>query len=520
MPTMTGLLIVLLLSLILGMCLAPFVMRFISSSGLVDKPDGRRKLHGRAVPLAGGFLIVLTTFLSLAISYFIDPVFAANVRSIDVSIPGFMLAILVIFVVGLIDDRFRIQGRIKLAGQVVAILVAIASGVRFDSITILDLRVELGSFGVALTMIWLLGVVNAVNLLDGIDGMVGSIGLIVVSSLAVMAIWAGHNAEAVVAASLAGSLAAFLVFNKPPAKIFLGDSGSMSIGLLLGSLAVVCSLKGPTTVMFALPVTLLLLPILDTFAAITRRVLTGRSIFMTDRGHLHHRLLQSGLSHSAVLTLVVALSLVLSIGVLVSLRFQNDMLAISAALIVSLFLLITRLFGVQELILIRNKVREALGRSASARLAGKVVVIRLQGRAVGWETIWEHLASRAEDFQLHSVSVDINAPLFQESYFIRWTKRTMHCYGTEECIPDLWQLEIPLKIDGQTVGVVRMTGPTGVTNLTAILERIHEFVSDISRLTRAVLVPGIRPIPAHAPLAETSPHPRQSQVLKPDVVGV
>jgi len=449
-----------------------------------------------------------------------------------------MVAVLFMFGVGVIDDRFRIRGRVKLVGQIVAISIAIAAGVRFESITLCGFDIPApfesitlwgfdiqcgGSFGCVLTMIWLLGVVNAVNLLDGIDGMVGSIGLIAAATLAVMAAWVGHSAEAGVAACLAGTLAAFLVFNKPPAKIFLGDSGSMSIGLLLGSLAVVCCLKGPATLMLGPPVTLLLLPLLDTVAAITRRVLTGRSIYMTDRGHLHHRLLQSGLSHKTALILVGALSSILSLGVLASLRYHNDSLALTAAIVVVAFLVLSRLFGVQELGLVRNKLLEAFGRFASARPNGEVVVIRLQGRAEGWETIWQHLASRAEHFGLHSASVDINAPFFQESYYVKW-KNPTSSGGADEMIADRWQLELPLKVAGQTIGVVRLIGPVGVANLSIVLGRIHEFVGELATLALKVLVPGIQPAAGYQNTPATMPvhhsanqHP--ARVPQPEIVG-
>ncbi len=512
------------ISLLFGVILAPFVSRLVLAVGVVDKPDGRRKLHGRVVPLAGGPLVVLTTFLALAIWYVLEDTFADCVGKLGVSVPGFMVAVLFMFGIGVIDDRFRIRGRVKLVGQIVAISLAIAAGVRFESITLCGFDIRFGSsFGCALTMIWLLGVVNAVNLLDGIDGMVGGIGLVVAATLAVMAAWVGHPAEAGVAACLAGTLAAFLVFNKPPAKIFLGDSGSMSIGLLLGSLSVVCCLKGPATLMLGPPVTLLLLPLLDTVAAITRRVLTGRSIYMTDRGHLHHRLLQSGLSHKTALILVGVLSSILSLGVLASLRYGHDSLALTAATVVVAFLVLSRLFGVQELGLVRNKLLEVFGRFTSARPNGEVVVIRLQGRAEGWETIWQHLANRSEHFGLHSANVDINAPFFQESYYVKW-KNPASQGGEDETIADRWHLELPLKVAGQTIGVVRLIGPVGVANLSMVLGRIHEFVGELAALALKVLVPGIQPAAGyqHTPATATVHHSANqhpARALQPEIVG-
>src|SRR5205085_11092231 len=137
-----------------------------------------------------------------------------------------------------------------------------------------------------------------------------TIGLIIALAMAGMAIIGLQWPAATVALALAGALLAFLFFNFPPASIFLGDSGSMLIGLIIGTLAIQSSLKGPATVALAAPLALLVIPIFDTSAAILRRKLTGSSIFATDRGHLHHMLQSGGLSHQKVLFLVVFLCLV------------------------------------------------------------------------------------------------------------------------------------------------------------------------------------------------------------------
>ena len=525
----TDLLLPAAVSFLFGIILAPLVIRLVTKIGVVDKPDGRRKLHGRTVPLAGGPLIILTLCSSLLMWYLINPTFAVeppvgdnaldkHVGAMKISVPLFLLSILAMFAVGLIDDRLKIRGRVKLIGQVGAILIAISSGVQFNFITALGIRINFEPFGSLVTAIFLLGVVNAVNLLDGIDGMLGSIGLIVGATLAIMAAWAGRPVEAMMATCLTGALGAFLLFNKPPAKIFLGDSGSMTIGLLLGSLAVVCSFKGPATMMLSLPVALLLLPIMDTGAAIVRRVLTGRSIFATDRGHLHHRLLQSGLSHRVVLALVMILSAVLSMGVLTSVYLNNDKPALVSMAGVLSFLVLSRLFGVQELLLVRNKIQEMLSRFASARSDGKVVVIRLQGQKVGWEAIWQHLANRAEQFGLHSASVNINAPQFQESYYVRWASQITPV-ESDEVESDRWQLELPLKVDGQMIGVVKMAGPTSVGDLSLVLGRSNEFVRELAGLTKSVLVPGIHSTAEQAIPAALS-LPSKSPILQREMVGV
>src|SRR5262249_20696536 len=193
-----------------------------------------------------------------------------------------------------------LRGRYKLLGQVFAVGAVLAYGVRVEAVHLFAWRIELGWFAVPFTLFWLLGAINSLNLLDGMDGLLGTVGTIVSLAIAALAAVPGHWAEAAVAATLAGALLGFLRYNWPPATIFLGDAGSMLIGLVIGVLAIRCSLKGTATVALATPMALLIIPIFDTAAAIVRRKLTGRSIYSTDRAHLHHCLLRRALPRPVV----------------------------------------------------------------------------------------------------------------------------------------------------------------------------------------------------------------------------
>ena len=166
------------------------------------------------------------------------------------------------------------------------------------------------------TIIWILGAINSLNLIDGADGWAGSIGTIFSITLGLIALINHHYVDAVIAFAIAGALLGFLRYNFPPASIYLGDAGSMVIGLVLGTLALRCSIKQAATVAFAAPLALWAIPLFDSAAAVMRRKLTGRSIYATDRGHIHHRLLTSGLSSTGVLTFIIVLCIITSFGVL------------------------------------------------------------------------------------------------------------------------------------------------------------------------------------------------------------
>jgi UDP-GlcNAc:undecaprenyl-phosphate GlcNAc-1-phosphate transferase len=367
---------------------------------------------------------------------------------------GLLLGALVICAVGVTDDHRGLRGRHKLLGQVVAIALVLGHGVCVEAIHLFTWRFELGWFAYPFTLFWLLGAINSLNLIDGMDGLLGSIGTIVSLAIAALAALHGHWAEAFVAVTLAGAVLGFLRYNLPPASIFLGDGGSMLIGLVVGVLAIRSSLKGPATVALAAPTALLIIPIFDTTAAILRRKLTGRSIYSTDRGHLHHCLLRRGLSQGVALAIVSSLCLLTVLGTLGSIASQNEALALLSAAAVVAILVLTRLFGHAEMMLILASAG-ALARSLSAAAAGSghQVEVRLQGSA-DWRALWRRLLNRADGLNLRSLVLDVNAPAVQEGYHARWFRAAGA--GREE--PEVWSADIPLTAAGQSVGRITITG--------------------------------------------------------------
>src|SRR5262249_14448388 len=205
-----------------------------------------------------------------------------------------------------------------------AVTIVISSGLVVERVRLFHYHLEFGLLAIPFTIFWLLGAINALNLIDGMDGLLTSVGLIISAAIAVMAAYQGHWMAACMAVALAGALLGFLVYNFPPARMFLGDSGSMLIGLVIGVLALQSSLKGPATVALTAPAAILAIPIFDTAAAILRRKLTGRSIYTTDRGHLHHCLLGRGLSTRVVLLCISSFCLLTGLGALASLAWGNE----------------------------------------------------------------------------------------------------------------------------------------------------------------------------------------------------
>jgi UDP-GlcNAc:undecaprenyl-phosphate GlcNAc-1-phosphate transferase len=427
---------------------------------------------------------------------------------------GLFLASAVIAIVGVIDDRRGLRGRHKLIGQLVAVVIVMSFGLQVRSIGLFGSHIDLGSLAPFFTAFWLLGAINSLNLIDGMDGLLGSVGIIVTLSMAIMAFLIGPSGwlAACVAAALAGALLGFLCFNFPPAAIFMGDCGSMLVGLVIGVLAIESSLKGPATVALAGPLALLVIPIFDTSAAIVRRKLTGRSIYTTDRGHLHHVLQRSGMSNRLVLLLVVGLCLLASGGALLTLALNNELFALLSAGAVVGILVISRLFGHAEFLLIKERLLAVAVALRYGHQVGRVhqLEVRLQGSA-DWNELWRDLTTFAEQLNLKTVCLDVNAPAIHEGYHARWDR----LQGGDDPAA-FWRAEIPLHAHGHVVGRLEVIAQRDhetvwrkVALVAKIVEDIELAVSNLTLVSRPPR-PGspTHPAPADAP---AGPGPRDGE---------
>lgn len=441
--------------------------------GLVDQPDGRRKMHARVAPLVGGIAVFVSTVLVLVIAFCVPGPISAAAWTEARELLGLLTGAAAICAVGVLDDSCKLRGRYKLLGQIAAAAIVMSSGVYMEAVSVFGWDLTLGWFAIPFTMFWLLGAINSLNLLDGMDGLLGTVGTIVCLAFAVMAAMCGQVVSACVATALAGALMGFLRYNAPPASVFLGDAGSMLVGLAIGSLAIRCSLKGPATVALAAPAALLILPILDTSAAVIRRKLTGRSIFTTDRGHLHHCLLRLGLSRPSILMLVAGLCLLTVLGALGSVAYRNEGLALLSAAAVVFILLASGLFGCAEVVLMAKSFRDYAGSMIGSRFRTGLEV-RLQGSAA-WGVLWRRLTESAERLGLRSISLNVNSPAHHEGYHARW-RAASDKFGEE---PDCWSAVILLTAWGQTIGQVAIMGrPDG--------EPVWRKLAELSELTDGI----------------------------------
>ncbi|MGB9886407.1 MAG: glycosyltransferase family 4 protein [Moorellales bacterium] len=304
--------------------LTPLTRRLAEHWGVID-PGGGRKVHQQPVPRLGGLAIYLG-FTAALLAFLRTPYTWALVAGGTA-----------IFLVGVADDRWGLSPRVKLVGQVGAALLAYFLGVRVEFLTNpWDGLIFLGALTLPVTVFWLVAITNALNLIDGLDGLAAGVATIAATCLAAVAWLEGQFQVATVALVLAAAASAFLRYNFYPARLFMGDSGAMFLGFTLAALAVLGTAKSTTVLSLLVPVLALGLPILDTSWAVVRRLVRHRPVFAADKEHLHHRLLQMGLSQRQAVLLIYGMHTFLSLcAVLLAMLTTAQSLLMLAAVIVA-----------------------------------------------------------------------------------------------------------------------------------------------------------------------------------------
>ncbi len=279
----------------------PFVIRLARLIGAVDQPNERKVSHRAAMPLLGGLAVGLGCVAGLVTAYFLSPEGGQSLQ-----IAGFAAGAAILVLVGAWDDQFNLSAVTKLAFQILAAIIAVEAGFRVDffsdPITATTYEVPLWVLW-PVSLLWIVGVTNAMNLIDGLDGLSSGLGAIIAATLTIICWQAQQWTGVVIGLALFGALIGYLPFNFPPARIFLGDTGSLLIGFALALLALE-GYRKTAFLAFIVPMLALAIPLLDTSLSIVRRLRSGRGVFSADRLHMHHRLLHSEGSHkNAVLML-------------------------------------------------------------------------------------------------------------------------------------------------------------------------------------------------------------------------
>lgn len=302
---MSTLILGFLTSLIVSFIATPYVKKLAEKVGVVDAPN-QRKVHTRIMPRMGGLAI----YLGYLVAFFLFVPYDSMSEML-----GIFIGSTIVMAVGMLDDKYQLSPKWKLLGQLIATaIVVIPFGLKIGVVNLpYSGSIDFSSgwlfwLAIPITMFWIVGVTNAVNLIDGLDGLSAGVSAIAAGTMGVMALLMGDYKVATYCFVLLGAILGFLYFNFHPARLFMGDTGSLFLGFNLAALSIM-GFKEALFVSFIIPIVVLGVPLWDTFFAIVRRIVNKKPISSPDKGHLHHCLLNMGLSHRATVLTIYSISI-------------------------------------------------------------------------------------------------------------------------------------------------------------------------------------------------------------------
>lgn len=309
------------LALFISTALVPVAIRYAPVLGLVDEPDGDRKIHEAPIPRCGGLAIIMAVFIPTLF-------WLGDVSSLS----GFFIGAAIIALSGFLDDRYDLDYKWKFIGQIIGVAVFLLGNVEITKTPFLGLGDITPWLSYPLMALFILGVTNAVNLSDGLDGLAAGSSLLSLGFIGYLSYIAGEMSLALVAGATMGGLLGFLRFNTHPASVFMGDAGSQFLGFVAACLAILATQSPSSAVSPILAIMVVGLPILDTLAVMLLRMRDGQSPFHPDKRHIHHQFLTLGLLHYQSVAALYLLNFVL-LSIAYFVRFETDLLVLFSYLL-------------------------------------------------------------------------------------------------------------------------------------------------------------------------------------------
>lgn len=300
-----------LCAMIVSYLMCPLVKSFAYKIGAIDVPKDSRRMHKKPTPRLGGLAIFLGFIVSILLFVHIDH-----------QMQGILLGAVTIVVLGVVDDMSPLRAGFKFLVQIAAALIAVFHGVVIHTLSnpnvfSAEQYWDLGWLAIPVTVLWIVGITNSVNLIDGLDGLANGVSTISALTLLVIALLVSESQVALVMAALVGACIGFMPYNRNPAKMFMGDTGSTFLGYILATISIQGLFKYYAIVSFVVPFLVLGLPMFDTLFAIIRRLAHGQNPMAPDRGHIHHRLIDMGLNQKQAVAALYVVSSILGLSAVV-----------------------------------------------------------------------------------------------------------------------------------------------------------------------------------------------------------
>ncbi len=295
---------ILLTAFVISLVVTPLAIKLAPKIGAMDIPKDNRRMHSRPMPRFGGLAMFAGTEAALAVFVHSDP------KMIIIIIGGAL-----IYAVGVYDDLKGLKARVKFLLQICCAIFLYAGGIQIERVknpfnqeTYIYFPMWFSAF---ITVLWIVGITNTINLIDGLDGLAAGVAFIASACISYAAVLSGQYTVGLSMLAVSGGALGFLPYNFHPAKIFMGDSGSLYLGFMIAAISIFGSTKGATLIATIIPVLVLGLPIFDTAFAIIRRWVNGCPIMEADKGHLHHRIMATGIGQRRTVLIMYCISAIM-----------------------------------------------------------------------------------------------------------------------------------------------------------------------------------------------------------------
>jgi len=450
---MTTQLAIFVISLVLSLALTPLAGRFGVMVGAVDEPN-ERKVHTKSIPRFGGPAIVVSFLLSLSFTYLFIHNNVSDLLVLTRQTGLILLGALIVFGAGLFDDLHRLGWKIKLLLQILGATAAFLGGLKISNLELFGLSLHFGIFSYLVTVFWFLLFINALNLIDGLDGLAAGVTFFACAVMVIFSIVVKNCLVACFFTALAGSTLGFLRYNFNPARIFLGDGGSYFLGYAIAALSIMGSIKSQMGVIMLIPLVGMGVPLFDTLLSPVRRFIFGQGMFNPDKGHVHHRLVEMGLSTRKAVLLIYGISVALLVFSLILVNFRNEQIGLYLSILAIPSILFLRklryfeYFTSDKIFGWLNDLTDEAGLKRDRRTFLSMQMNIINSESL--EHLWHNIIKAGEKINLNSMSLDLEPGMFGASSAPRFAwKNGMSALGVKEN-GNVFHVDLPIVLHGKS----------------------------------------------------------------------
>ena len=445
---MTTILTTFAIAVILSLILTPLAGRLGIKFGAMDEPD-ERKVHVKPMPRTGGLAIFAVFILALIISSFFNTNIS-NLLELDRQIIFFFGGAVICFGIGLFDDFRRLSPKIKVLFQIIAASIAYWGGIHIGGFNVFSVYIKVGLLSYFITVFWFIFFINAVNLVDGLDGLAGGIVVFASVIMVILSILREDYLTALFFTALGGSALGFLRYNFNPATVFLGDGGSYFLGYAVAGLSIMGSVKSQVGAAMLIPLLALGIPLFDTILSPLRRFMRGKRMFRPDNEHIHHRLVDMGLTTKKTVLLIYMLTFLLCIAAVIMVNMRDEQAGLFLIVLGTGAVIFVRKLGYFEYIAsdkIYGWFKDLTDEAGISRERRSFLSLQIDtGRSENLEELWKNMtmALKMLEFDLAELHLNLQNPSdTQMQKQLVWTRDGFDQSNdlSKEC---LFKLELPL----------------------------------------------------------------------------